>query len=1009
MSFQFEWPEFSDSFYEDAREMLAQALNKGQKPPIIADRIEPPELEILEIGDLSTERFRGIFRLTYSGDAYIVLQTKVQANPLNVPRPSLDILNAPRILFAAAPLIVPMTLRLSSLSLRAIVVLVVSRQKGITLVFKNDPLESVNVSSSFDGVESVAGFIQREIENQLREAFRSDLPSVIHRLSQKWLSGEVRSAGKAAEGLGPKARVGLAKGFAKDAKIETRTPYEAAGTEGARGKKGRGYSRNISGPSEAGESVELDSQADSTWSTWGGRPMGSTTYSSGAGGSAKFGRSPSLRRFDTASTISPSAAVPHDMLDSVPESIENYDPTYGLRPDSIPHHAGFADYERLVEARSARRGLGDVLGVVKEDDEDPFVAHHHRRRPADELDFDDEMNDVFDDSRQGNSFGPLDYRDEYETIPAVGGGTITRPRVFHTQSQMRVRTGSTGSLTAHGSPSTATARSAAGGSTASTIGLGRSTSLSRLTPLAAGLAAPSVSGASSSRFPFPKVPPPPAYSASVGPGGFLPRNTSLPNLSRYPSSASTAFHRSSLSGTFSSSSPYDYWRNSDDSTPPSSLTSPALPPHPPRAAREPDEPPSLAFSRPSPVDLLSRSPSSVLNTSYEDPDADHLPITLNPNGNDSCAHLATLTTSNQTLSPFTRDHSHVTARSSPYVVGRLAPTAPLAGQGQGRVAIVPSGPAVVDTAMSAVQVSRSVVKKILAVETPEGAGAVVRRSIGTPQLRNFTPFLMLDNFLVKEGAGFPDHPHRGMTTLTYMLEGEFEHEDSKGNKGKIGPGDLQFMIAGRGLVHAEMPVHGPGKKDPFGLQLWVDLPARYKNVEASYQDRKASEVASAHPTPNVEIKVVCGESQGSEEEGLVKGNVRPLGGCWFMDFVISKKGERVFQQLPAGWNAFVYTLEGETLIGPSDSPRPLKPVEQYHTAVLSNSDSETGVWFESASDKARFVLVAGEPLKQQVVQHGPFVATSREGIQKAFLDYQMQKNGFEGAHSWRSEIGKRMT
>ncbi|BGP01704.1 pirin [Rhodotorula toruloides] len=311
--------------------------------------------------------------------------------------------------------------------------------------------------------------------------------------------------------------------------------------------------------------------------------------------------------------------------------------------------------------------------------------------------------------------------------------------------------------------------------------------------------------------------------------------------------------------------------------------------------------------------------------------------------------------------------------------------------------------------MSAVQVSRSVVKKILAVETPEGAGATVRRSIGTPQLRNFTPFLMLDNFLVKEGAGFPDHPHRGMTTLTYMLEGEFEHEDSKGNKGKIGPGDLQFMIAGRGLVHAEMPIHGPGKKDPFGLQLWIDLPARYKNVEASYQDRKASEVASAHPTSNVEIKVVCGESQGSESEGLVKGNVRPLGGCWFMDFIISKKGERVFQQLPSGWNAFVYTLEGETLIGPSDSPRPLKPVEQYHTAVLSNSDSENGVWFESASDKARFVLVAGEPLKQEVVQHGPFVATSREGIQKAFLDYQMQKNGFEGAHSWRSEIGKRMT
>uniref|UniRef100_A0A0K3CMS3 Mitochondrial distribution and morphology protein 34 n=1 Tax=Rhodotorula toruloides TaxID=5286 RepID=A0A0K3CMS3_RHOTO len=653
MSFQFEWPEFSEAFYEDAREMLAQALNKGQKPPIIADRIEvkelhmgtiPPDLEILEIGDLSTDRFRGIFRLTYSGDAYIVLQTKVQANPLNVPRPSLDILNAPRILFAAAPLIVPMTLRLSSLSLRAIVVLVVSRQKGITLVFKNDPLESVNVSSSFDGVESVAGFIQREIENQLREAFRSDLPSVIHRLSQKWLSGEVRSAGKAAEGLGPKARVGLAKGFAKDAKIETRTAYEANG-EGGRAKKGRGYSRNISGPSEAGESVELDSQADSTWSTWGGGWMGSTY--SGGGASSAFGRSPSLRRINTASTA-PSAAVPHDMLDSVPESIENYDPTYGLRPDSIPHHAGFADYERLVEARSSRRGLGDVLDVVEEDDEDPFLAHstqhHQRRRSADELDFDDELGDVFDDTGARNSLGPLDYQDEFETIPAVGGGTITRPRVFHTQSQMRVRTGSTGSLTAHGSPSTATARSATGGSTASTVGLGRSTSLSRLTPLAAGLGAPSVSGASSARFPFPKVPPPPAYSASLGSGGFLPRNTSLPNLSRYPSSASTAFHRSSLSGTFSSSSHYDYWRNSNDSTPPSSLTSPALPPHPPPHADEPPHSPSPA---PPP--------------------------------------------SNQTLSPFTRDHSHVKARSEPYVAGRLAPTAPLAGQGQGRVAIVPSG------------------------------------------------------------------------------------------------------------------------------------------------------------------------------------------------------------------------------------------------------------------------------------------------------------------------------
>ena len=162
-----------------------------------------------------------------------------------MPRPSLDVLGSPRILFAAAPLVVPMTLRLSSLSLRAIVVLVVSRQKGITLVFKNDPLESVNVSSSFDGVESVAGYIQRQIEHQLREAFRSDLPGVIHRLSQKWLSGEVKSA---TEGNG------TGNGFDKDAKIETRTAY-VPGREGR--APGRGLTTKMGSMSVAGESVSL--------------------------------------------------------------------------------------------------------------------------------------------------------------------------------------------------------------------------------------------------------------------------------------------------------------------------------------------------------------------------------------------------------------------------------------------------------------------------------------------------------------------------------------------------------------------------------------------------------------------------------------------------------------------------------------------------------------------------------------------------------------------------------
>ncbi|TKA51617.1 hypothetical protein B0A53_05494 [Rhodotorula sp. CCFEE 5036] len=721
--------------------MLAQALNKGTKPPIIADRIEvkelnmgtiPPELEILEIGDLSTDRFRGIFRLTYTGDAYIVLQTRVQANPLNVPRPSLDILNAPRILFAAAPLVVPMTLRLSNLSLRAIVVLVVSRQKGITLVFKNDPLEKVDVSSSFDGVESVAGFIQREIENQLREAFRSDLPSVIHRLSQKWLSGEVKSAGKAAGSFKAAHKVGglVGEGFDKDAKIETRTAYDAGrasaevhglGEHGGGGPttRGRAHTRRMSArDSDTGESLELaGSQVDSTWSTWAGNRMTRGGGGSGDGGglaSSRYSatssdpypgsRSPSLRRLASrssagqhhhhshqstqrASSSGPSSLVSHDQLDSVPESIESYDPTYGLRPDSIPHHAGFKNYEKLVKGGSSRRGLGEVLSDAAADGlgADGLSPDSGHRDP-----YDDEYDEA---AGLGGEDGDLEPDSQYyssssshfETIPAVGGGTITRPRVFHTQSQMRFGPGvassaydpaSAGSLTAHGSPSSVTARSAAGGSTASTLGLGRSASFygghvrsasaggAFATPYGngsggGGLAArfssgASSSGASSARFPFPRHPP--SYSFQGGgpsrAGSSIVRNTSMPALSRH--------------ATSSSSHP------APRVDPP--LATPTLQHRTHRGGVgggggvEPEpESDQLAFTRPSPVDLLSRSPSSLLNTSFLD--EEHLPITLNPSGNDSCAHLATLTSSNQTLSPFTRDHAHVTARSSPHLGG----------------------------------------------------------------------------------------------------------------------------------------------------------------------------------------------------------------------------------------------------------------------------------------------------------------------------------------------------
>ncbi|EJU06492.1 hypothetical protein DACRYDRAFT_30121, partial [Dacryopinax primogenitus] len=205
MAFVFNWPRFSDQFHASAREMLESALNKGSKPPIIADRIEvvelemgtqPPELEVRDIGELTMDQFRGIFRLSYGGDAYIVLRTKVQANPLIHKKRETHVIDGSGGMVAAqAPLVVPMNLRLSNFKLNSYVVLVVSKQKGITLVFKTDPLQNVDVNSTFDRIGVIQKYIQKEIEGQLREMFREDLPSIIHKLSQQWLSKDL--SGKA--------------------------------------------------------------------------------------------------------------------------------------------------------------------------------------------------------------------------------------------------------------------------------------------------------------------------------------------------------------------------------------------------------------------------------------------------------------------------------------------------------------------------------------------------------------------------------------------------------------------------------------------------------------------------------------------------------------------------------------------------------------------------------------------------------------------------------------------
>ncbi|XP_060890972.1 pirin isoform X2 [Labrus mixtus] len=194
---------------------------------------------------------------------------------------------------------------------------------------------------------------------------------------------------------------------------------------------------------------------------------------------------------------------------------------------------------------------------------------------------------------------------------------------------------------------------------------------------------------------------------------------------------------------------------------------------------------------------------------------------------------------------------------------------------------------------------RRVEKTVLSVEQSEGVGARVRRSIGRKELRNLDPFLMLDEFRVSKPAGFPDHPHRGFETVTYVLEGITVHEDFCGHSGRLKPGDLQWMTAGRGVVHAEMPV---SEEPVVGLQLWVNLPSRDKMVEPTYQELKGSEI----PTPSqggVTVAVISGEALEA------KSKVYTRTPTLYLDFRL-QAGALHVQPVPSGWTAFIYTLSG---------------------------------------------------------------------------------------------------
>jgi redox-sensitive bicupin YhaK (pirin superfamily) len=277
--------------------------------------------------------------------------------------------------------------------------------------------------------------------------------------------------------------------------------------------------------------------------------------------------------------------------------------------------------------------------------------------------------------------------------------------------------------------------------------------------------------------------------------------------------------------------------------------------------------------------------------------------------------------------------------------------------------------------------ARDVVAVIRGIPTSDGAGVKLTRVIGQRALPDLDPFLMLDEFGSEKGAdyigGFPDHPHRGFETVTYMLDGRMRHGDNKGHSGLLVSGSVQWMTAGRGIVHSEMPEQEDGLMR--GFQLWVNLPAKDKLCAPRYQEYAPEKIPVVEPAPGVKVKVIAGEVNG------VKG---PVGGVatdpTYLDIAL-EKGASFAHALPKDHNAFAYVIEGAAMVG-------IKEIETHQLAVLSQG-STGGERFEVKADDrpARLILVAGRPLREPVAKYGPFVMNTAEEIHQAIADFQAGK------------------
>jgi len=260
----------------------------------------------------------------------------------------------------------------------------------------------------------------------------------------------------------------------------------------------------------------------------------------------------------------------------------------------------------------------------------------------------------------------------------------------------------------------------------------------------------------------------------------------------------------------------------------------------------------------------------------------------------------------------------------------------------------------------------------------DGAGVKLTRVIGSPELPDLDPFLLLDEFGTDKAedylAGFPSHPHRGFETVTYMLDGRMRHKDNHGNEGLLTPGSVQWMTAGRGLIHSEMPEQESGRMR--GFQLWVNLPARDKMTEPKYQEYPPERIPVATPSAGVTVKVIAGRV-GEIVGPIVQPATDPL----YLDIELAPDVAWQYR-LPEGHNAFAYAFEGAATVGEGSEARAL---ESQQLAVLGGGSE---LQLRAGHAGVRLILVAGRPLREPVMRHGPFVMNTRQELMQAFVDFQ---------------------